>query len=1757
MSDPPKKPGSLRDRIAAFEKASAAAAPPPPLPRPKPAGGASWKPKPPASSPPSSPGLSATEHDRKAGGMSVSDANESIGRGGSLKERMAALQGRGGFGTPVPPIAPKVIPEKPKYKPPPAVVAAPAIGSDADESPTEGEPETQAATSPPTKPDAHDTEQPADTAEGGEKPESSDDKVEDADPEEEERQRRAALAARMARLGGARVGMGAPVFGRPAIPKKPETPKAEAEGRLKSEDDSMSVDAPGKVQSADSEESAKTSSQVLSSEPAESLGNATEEVKSDSLKADTLSPSDSVSPPRSVTPTSMPIPAAPRRAAPPRRKPAKPTTVPDPPNVEEAPSMAETQPSVESLHATETPSTIEPPSDDQVPLEASPVDATSESDPLLKGDEPKATEKLSSIASESPERSDLSDKAPEPVQPTKAEEVEEAIDEPISADNRGLPLEKPLGEAQHDAESPVERAVEEAKGAEISDEESAPTARNLEDTEDAEEIPSPPPDSPKPSSVLSIDTPLSTVDQEAEGSTVTARDEEQAKGQEGEEDEVARRKRIAERVAKMGGFNPLPSHAVRSPPPVSPDAVDSPSGQSSERGEEEAPEALSPGLEQKAEDPAEEDEEEEAARRKRVAERLAKMGGFNPFQAPPPPARRTSHDLESPTATSPAASPALPHNQAVLRQDSVSSGHSADPTSPLKSLSRQASTLLVKDPVPAVPEIVQLHAGQHDVTSEDEAEVETEKDSKRVSGEEPFVATKEHKPEHGRSSDQQEPEERKAETRDVDDQPHSPQLTLSKDSGNAPGEAHDYESASSEDESPVRVRDYASATTTDLPKVATGPPAVSEPIPSPPPLPLKALGRDASLAERLPQVSPSDNSSLPIRAVPVRFPPDGAPSEKEDEQEAVDEKDEKESETRAFISSPISPQPIHPSRGIPPPPRTPDEEEYSDTDEDVHHIPPRNAPPNSAQQGEDDAEEEDDGSQPLPHPAPQHRPLPPPRHIPPPPEPPNSSGPSSPLEHSTHADSAPVSPRLHEEGTDEPRTPSQFSQPDDEALPTMPRLSTPLDTSDDENDDDNEAAFESEEPPSAKSEFSNKPESLRSPTASIRSPALVPSSLAPPRGLGRGIAVAISRGEVLDEEEGDPIDPSFHSPVSRKSSAVDIRQAVERIAAPASPAPEPQPEYTEDSEQTKRQTIAERMAKLGGIKFGAAPPPIRRTQPPPPGANEEAGSEAAAHEGDGGPREEHDTVEGVTEEEEEQARKRRIAAKLASMGGMRFGMLPPTVMAQRSPRPASTEEEAAGREEADEGPPPPPPPPHRISLSHRAIPPPPPVLAQAVEEERALDEAPPPPPRRVSHQPPPRLPQETVAESMENLPPPPPRRISHQPPPRRTLPSHPQSHETDSEHESQAFSDDGVHVEAEDSELEEVGYDEVAEEAPPPVPVRVGRHSSDATSSSASAKRPSGPPPPVPGVRPPIPSAPRRSGSTGSQTTLSPSASSTAGPSEYVMVEEPLSSEAEDIAPPPPPNRPAHRQAPSRAVPPPPPGEPQDLSASGQWELPLVPQTAIDFGNEAPDLSLSNWSEDSATFAASNSEEVPPPPPPHARQAPAPAQPRKALTSDDLMLIWGRVGVQMCEIATTLHENSKRSLVGDGSYEGFLRAVLAEVPNAAAPVAGDGHLDYGHLIYTQSAAAVQRRVADIMPGDVVVMVDAKFKGHKGLQSYSQTVGTDGEPLVGVVGEFETKKSKMRVFHANKHVGHQTVESLSYRLDDVKNGLIKVYRVLEA
>ena len=513
------------------------------------------------------------------------------------------------------------------------------------------------------------------------------------------------------------------------------------------------------------------------------------------------------------------------------------------------------------------------------------------------------------------------------------------------------------------------------------------------------------------------------------------------------------------------------------------------------------------------------------------------------------------------------------------------------------------------------------------------------------------------------------------------------------------------------------------------------------------------------------------------------------------------------------------------------------------------------------------------------------------------------------------------------------------------------------------------------------------------------------------------------RAAAQDDTSGPPVQAPSAPPVN-----VEKREEVQQ---------------QQEQDQTKRQTLAERMAKLGGIKFGtAAIPAVNR--PPPPTAPGVDGSHSH-------PEDEEQSVE-PSEEEEERARKERIAAKLAGMGGMRIGMMPMGMGPQRAY--TLRDENVAPPSPTRAAPPP--------------IRPPPPILAQ--------------------------------------------------------------TQDTDSER----ISDDGVKVEAEESEMEEVDYADVAEELEeaPPVPSRARRReSTDKTTSP--------PPPPslIPGIRPPVPVIPTRrasmqtSKSTGSVESGSrPTSSQIFSQSEYVIVDEPQGHEEGT-----PPSRRTSRINPIR-----PPRNPRasqtfdSRSISSHWELPTIPTPAIDFGGGA-DLSLSSWTD--AGEPTSPSVSSPPPPPPPAKE-PRPSD--LQLSADDLMTMWGRVGVQVCEVATSLFENSKKTLIGDGTYAGFVTAVLAGVPNATPISAASG--EYGYLVYAQSGTLVQKRVSEIMPGDIVEIHEGKLKGHKGIQMYHQNVGGSGEALLGIVGEFEAKKSKIRVFHANQHVGQQVCFGFFFLLE---------------
>jgi hypothetical protein len=172
-------------------------------------------------------------------------------------------------------------------------------------------------------------------------------------------------------------------------------------------------------------------------------------------------------------------------------------------------------------------------------------------------------------------------------------------------------------------------------------------------------------------------------------------------------------------------------------------------------------------------------------------------------------------------------------------------------------------------------------------------------------------------------------------------------------------------------------------------------------------------------------------------------------------------------------------------------------------------------------------------------------------------------------------------------------------------------------------------------------------------------------------------------------------------------------------------------------------------------------------------------------------------------------------------------------------------------------------------------------------------------------------------------------------------------HESEQEYEQPSSSDDGVQVEAEESELEELGHEDLEDEygnggvegetpvvLPPPPPPRSTR-------------------PPVPNTRPPVPSSllPGRSGSSITITPV-PRPPVRQSASDFVMVEP-------EEAPLPSPSR-VHSRVPSHQWSVHPPQESSDLAGSSQWELPSIPSGSLDLGTG--ELSGSMWSEDSTAY---------------------------------------------------------------------------------------------------------------------------------------------------------------------------------------------------
>ncbi|KAI0927093.1 hypothetical protein AcW1_007558 [Taiwanofungus camphoratus] len=1541
MSDPPKKPGSLRDRIAAFENKGGASAPAPaPVPRPKPTGGASWKPRP--RSPPSSPKSIDDAHgsDKGPGVMSAADAKASIGQGGSLRERMAALQGLGAFGGG--PSPPKPVIEKPKWKPPPTIATP---GTDEKDETREIDTPQEASTGAQHQVATDDQHAP----EGQEG-------HADPGPEEEERQRRAAIAARMARLGGARVGMAPPVFGR-----KPEVKKAEV-----TKDDEKSRGSPEIVATVPAIVSpiAATSESVTSER---SNVEETDDFVDKDVSSPSLLSSDSGAS-TAVRSAAMPVPVGPRRAAPPRKRAAK------------SPSPASTTVLAAEGTVNESPSSVPGLSTETPTLdsEAAFVASTNEvhephgdREPELRGSQVEAL--LENV--------DVTD-----ITPTRKGEVQELLDQQLIP-NVAQPMRAP-GEADKVVEVP--QSTPEVDVGDLKMEHADPTPHR---------------------STGDVDEPSAT---EPSIPTVTPTDE------------------------------------TGLPPP---------SGQPI--GEEE------------------EEDEDDTIRRKRIAERLAKTGGMNPLSGPPPP---------SPPPSSP------PKSMTVERRHSLPKDEQHSDASP-KSTTLERPPPVQRGSIGSVDSQFQLTSPEVPEASQSPPLLPVLPKLEELGRKSSIEFTRVEPPARKMSQD----DHRRGQVHSrhalsFNEEPNEESATEITNRGRE-AEQHVRHGAINELRSVVEERPYETENENDGQLIPDGPSVPGEALAggqvSDTVLSQEAMATEASVSPsylgyhqdvpgtRLQQglvPEPDTSSALPpLHSAKESLPsPTTLPSVPQDEP----------GEERHEAVLPLPPPPVRRyTRPLSHPKIVAEDIQFGSTRGEVR--PER--PVTYLEVGND--------------------------HL---------------LE-ASHESAADCEPREYQGSEYEERNEKwDFEQQVEdvrvtnasrsEAIPQDSKASKELEIGDEkpppppwrgsvsvppysDYSDDDEAAQVEPSPVTSRSHSPPRLHEHRPRSKSGEQGNEGPLHSAPTAivstSRGGHIPPPLSKlspreSEILNDSDVDPIDPAFYSP-QKPAGVIPEFTSMPTTPPSTSPAPltppgesESEPDYTtgaraeDDLEQVRRHTIAERMAKLGGIRFGAPPPPpLRRTQNPThshPDTDKDRVEEPTS------PAQLSEAQQAPEEEEDEFARKQRIAARIAGMGGMRFGMLPSTAAPSLQPQ------MQAAREQTDEP-----------------------------------DKARSPPPQRSA--PVPSAPAEPIHNEEQSGP--------------------------------------------EEDKAEESTH-QLTEEAPPPVPSREGRR--------VSAIEPPRPPvpkttrPPVPQItRPPVltvpvsvvsPKSSRPESSEGGSSTHTefsypPPPPATRPPpvshdthGDYVIVEE------ADKPPPPPPRSVSIKRThlPPPSAPPPPPPPPPTETHAAQLNTPGIP--SVDFGGET-DLSLSGqWSEDSAVY---------PPPPPAKSWPPRPssqAPPERGgpshldvnLSADDLMAIWGRVGVQIHETASVLFEKSRKSLVGDGSYLGFVTAVLSQVPNAAQPA--PPFETFGYLTYAQTGSAVQKRASDVMPGDVIVLQDAKFKGHKGLQIYHQTVGV-GEPLFAIVSDYEMKKAKVKVFQANQHVGQQTVESASYRLEDLKSGSIKIFRVLEA
>ncbi|KAH8122093.1 hypothetical protein LI328DRAFT_125781 [Trichoderma asperelloides] len=132
----------------------------------------------------------------------------------------------------------------------------------------------------------------------------------------------------------------------------------------------------------------------------------------------------------------------------------------------------------------------------------------------------------------------------------------------------------------------------------------------------------------------------------------------------------------------------------------------------------------------------------------------------------------------------------------------------------------------------------------------------------------------------------------------------------------------------------------------------------------------------------------------------------------------------------------------------------------------------------------------------------------------------------------------------------------------------------------------------------------------------------------------------------------------------------------------------------------------------------------------------------------------------------------------------------------------------------------------------------------------------------------------------------------------------------------------------------------------------------------------------------------------------------------------------------------------------------------------------------------------------------------------------------------------------------KDQVVGDGSAASFVLEMIRPLEDALWPISTRS---YGALVYSNMANASTQQHDAIRPGDIITIRNAKFQGKHGPMhaKYSAEVGKPDH--VGVVAEWDGTKKKVRAWEQGRD--GKKVRQESYKLDDLRSGEVKIWRVV--